>query len=579
MFKDFTIKKLIQDITIFIIFISGIVDILSTIPLVKRSVISKIERLDVLNLSSIANLHGTVMFIIGIIIIFITSRLYKRLRVAWLMAIIILPLSYYLQIQRHVSDLFSVFSFVNLFVFMVMLLSYKDFSRSSNPITIKYGITFALISIAIVVVNTTAGFFILRHHFPHIKNLSDAFLYSLNLFFSFNVSEIGIHSKIATFYVDFAFTLYWAGILLACLFTLTPLIYQPVVTIFDRNKVRDLVNLYSQNPLSYVFVEDDKKYFFAKTVEGVIAFNIVAGVIVCVGDPICKEEDMGVLLGEFLVYCKSNDLEILFCETTDKFLEIYKSMGFHNIKYGEEAMFYLPEYTLTGRKKVNLRNAINRATGEGIEVVEYKPLEKRDAGLESQIDDVSKEWLESKKNSELSFMIGTIGLKNPMDKRYFLAIDPQGVVQGFVVFYPYLEKKGYYADITRRRNTAPVGVMEKIMTSAFEQMKQEGILWCSMGIAPLANVGNDPEQGSIYEKILAYFYENMNSFYGFKSLHFYKLKYVPTHWHMCYLVYYKQFTPKMAYALVKAQNPKGVSDYLLTQVKQIFSSENKASKQ
>jgi len=67
-------------------------------------------------------------------------------------------------------------------------------------------------------------------------------------------------------------------------------------------------------------------------------------------------------------------------------------------------------------------------------------------------------------------------------------------------------------------------------------------------------------------------YEKMNSFYGFKSLYHYKKGYNPTHWITRYLIYSPaNFTPKIAYSLLKAQNPKGVSDYLLTQLKNRFS--------
>ena len=45
---------------------------------------------------------------------------------------------------------------------------------------------------------------------------------------------------------------------------------------------------------------------------------------------------------------------------------------------------------------------------------------------------------------------------------------------GFIVFSPYAGGEGYLADITRRRNNAPIGVMEKITIEAFNKMKLEG---------------------------------------------------------------------------------------------------------
>jgi phosphatidylglycerol lysyltransferase len=40
-----------------------------------------------------------------------------------------------------------------------------------------------------------------------------------------------------------------------------------------------LLKEYGYNPISYVSLEDDKKYYFEKDVEGVIAYVATAGVV------------------------------------------------------------------------------------------------------------------------------------------------------------------------------------------------------------------------------------------------------------------------------------------------------------
>ena len=65
-----------------------------------------------------------------------------------------------------------------------------------------------------------------------------------------------------------------------------------------------------------------------------------------------------------------------------------------------------------------------------------------------------------------------------------------------------------------------------------------------------------------------YIFENLNAFYGFKSLYQYKHKYAPTSWESRYLAFYpKALTIKVAYAIIKSQNPKAVSDYLVSKLK------------
>lgn len=42
------------------------------------------------------------------------------------------------------------------------------------------------------------------------------------------------------------------------------------------------------------------------------------------------------------------------------------------------------------------------------------------------------------KSSMLKFTMGTLGLDNPMDRRYFYAVDESGRMAAYIVFVPFL---------------------------------------------------------------------------------------------------------------------------------------------
>lgn len=561
-------KHYVENLAILLIVLSGISNIVLSLPY-RFKILSALELYYHLNAESIM-IHGTVSTIAGFILIVLSYRLYKRMRMAWTIMVGILPVSLILHILKF-HDYLNVFTLAESFVIVILLLGYKDFNRESNPVNLKWGIVMASVSLFLVLLNTAIGLLLLKNHFRYIADFEDSLLHSLRLLFYMDASVIETKTKLGMLYIRSAIVLNWVSIISAIVLVLKPLMYQPIISLRDREKVRNYLNQYGNNPISYVAVEEDKKYFFSTGVEGVIAYVIVGGVAVCAGDPICKKEDTVILLSEFVAHCKQHDLDICFCQTMGELLDHFKVMGFGIVKYGEEAMFDLSSHNISGGKAAKLRQAINNANRMGIEVFEYKPLEERDKQLENEIAEVSRSWLSFKKSSELSFMLGGIGLSNPMDRRYFVAVDPQKTVQGFAVFVPFNKKKGYYADVTRRREEAPLGVMEKIIMTAFDTMKNESLEWGSLGLAPLANIRGDDEGTSIVGLVLAFIYENLNNFYGFKTLHQYKKKYAPTLWESRFLAYYPNvFTPKIAYSIIKAQNPKGVTDYLLTQIRQIF---------
>lgn len=566
-------RKIIIDFSILFIILSGLENIFLSFPH-RFSLIRSLGLSYSLFSPETIAIHRAMSTIVGLIMVFVCYRLYKRMRMAWFITILVLPLSLVLRILRY-HDIINAFSIPELCAIIILLLFYKDFHKTSDPINFKWGLSLAIISIGLVLINTAFGLLYFRHHFNNIYDFTDAITKSLQLLFYMDVSVIEPRTKLAFFFGRSSILLNWTSITAAVFLILKPLIYQPFISKHDREKVREYLYLYADNPISYVAVEEDKKYFFSSDVKGAVAYVIAGGVAVCAGDPICKEEDAAILLGQFVTYCKQNDLDICFCQVASKYLPYFKSLNFGSIKYGEEAMFDLQQYNISGGKAAKVRQAINNANREGIVVVEYKPLDKRDKELEAQIEEVSNEWLSIKKSSELSFMLGSVGLDNPMDRRYFIAIDGNSRLLGFTVFTPFADKKGYYADVTRRRKDAPMGVMEKIIITGFETMKAEGLLCGSLGLAPLANIKDEGSKKSLIDSLLEFIYENLNNFYGFKTLHQYKKKYNPSHWEPRYLAYYpKLFTPKIAYAIIKAQNPKGVTDFILTQIKQIFINSN-----
>jgi phosphatidylglycerol lysyltransferase len=130
------------------------------------------------------------------------------------------------------------------------------------------------------------------------------------------------------------------------------------------------------------------------------------------------------------------------------------------------------------------------------------------------------------------------------------------------------------ADVTRRLPDAPQGVLEILIYEAFMIMRDEGVEWGSMGLSPLANV-RDEDHKMIISRLFEFVYENLNRMYGFKALHHSKEKYAPTEWQNKYIAYHPTlFSPKMAYAIVKSQNPKGIPELLQAQLKKQLDKNN-----
>ncbi|MDD5859281.1 MAG: DUF2156 domain-containing protein [Eubacteriales bacterium] len=302
----------------------------------------------------------------------------------------------------------------------------------------------------------------------------------------------------------------------------------------DWLRVRSLLRKYAFNSLAYLSLEDDKQWFFSEKVDGVASYALSGHTMVVCGDPVCRHEDLPVFLREILDYAESIHRHLIFLGTLETCLSAYREAGLGIYKSGEEAVFSVPTWSMAGGKCAKARSNYHTAVHHGLTVHEYKPYEKRDPAIEQEMKDISAQWFDEKHTSRLQFAVGTMMLDRECDKRYFYAVDKDGVMQGFHVLNPYLSGKGWIVDIMRRRDGCPHGVMELLFHDEMELLKKEGAAEASFGIAPLFNTEDEPHP-TAFEKGEHYVFENMNYIYGFKSLYEAKNKFNPT-WKNIYIV-------------------------------------------
>lgn len=510
-------------------------------------------------------LHQTLSFILGLLMLLMVFRLWRRVRLAWIAEVLTLTLTILLQFFRY-HQLTMPIVLIEAIPLAILLASYQDFSRRWDRLTLWKASGFVAASLFLLLLNASVGIFMLKSSFTGISTITDAVEDSVNLLFYMDKAELPISGAAGNVYADSLIAINWTCLVVSAFLLLKPLAIDPIGSRYGLERARRLVLRYGWNPMAYLALEKDKRYFFGRNVEGVTAYEIVGSVFVCCGDMICNPTDAPAFLGEILAFCKDNGLDPLFLNVTDQFLDLYRMAGFSSSKYGEDACFRLKDYTLAGKRAAKVRAAINHASKAGIEVLEYRPGDGRNHDLERQMGEITRQWLANKGGQALGFMMGSAGLENPLDRRYFYAREASGKVLGFVVFLPYRAGKAWLADVTRRRTDAPQGVLEKITWEAFGIFKEEGAEWGNLGLSPLFNVADDDEAG-LTERLFNYIYENMNKSYDFKALHHAKEKYGPTHWESRWLAYRPgPFSPAFAYALVRVQAGRGLAKLFLPEL-------------
>ncbi len=507
--------------------------------------------------------HFILAFVLGFIGLLVSVNLFRYVRSAWIIAMVTqsVLLGLHLLLTGHV---FALSTFISLFILIVLGATYKDFKRSSERLSLKRGLIIAAVPIAMALFNTILSMSILSDDYQGAHNAVLSFNDSLKFLFLMDTNLSKYTSEVHLFALSLIIVS-WVCIVIAALLVLKPLVYNPFVSSIERKKTYDLVNRFGKNPMDYMTLMSDKHYFFGEMTEGVIAYVMVNNIMVICGDIICAKEDAVTFLSEIRRFAYKNNWKLLFMDITEEFRTAYEDLDFGMIKIGEDACVRLSEFTLSGKPRAKVRANINHAKKNGLVVKEYEPLKQRNQAVEHEINEISQEWFKQK-GAEMGFMLGGLALENPLGRRYFYSENADGQMQAFIIFVPYAQGSGYMADVTRRRDAAPNGAMEIIFAQAFEKMAQEGVTWGNIGLCPLANMDKDDK--SITTQLFQFVYENLNGVYGFKGLYQAKKKWAPTDWQPRYIaISPKTFGPNFAYAMIKAQNPKGINKMILEKLK------------
>lgn len=496
----------------------------------------------------------------SIVLLAVSLQLFKRKRAAWIITVFILLLNVIRSVTGLNHPVTIAFMILDAILLGALFYYRDDFCCPSSKQSKKAAMIFLLLSLAGIAINAGISYHYMKTDaLRHSSSLWESLQTGTGMIFGMGRGPAGTFGVSGFELAVFWFS--WGCILAAVLHAVKPWIQTRRSETSDIQHARTLLNLYSQNPCAYLTLEDDKYLFFGTRADGVIPYGVVGHTVIVNGDPVCRNEDFSVLLEEFKSFCQKSAHSLFFLSVTDQYLTEYQNQGFGYVKCGEEARFKLSEYEISGKKGAKMRMNINHALKAGITIKEYKVLEQRDPEIEKAFDRISNEWLQQKRSGLLKFTLGSVGLEDPMDKRYFYAEDACDNIVAFIVFVPFLGKNGYMADVTRHGHDAPGGVMETIIYQAFQVFQKEGVEYGSLGVAPLA--GLEENSTNLVERLLCFVYTHLNECYGFRDLYRAKEKYSPTQWLPSYYVYLPKLpTPDMFYAVVKIQNPQGTVDYI-----------------
>jgi len=489
----------------------------------------------------------TVTVMTGFVLMAIAWRLALRKREAWSIATWTVTIAGVTHMAKGLDVEGALISFLLLGVLVAFR---KDFTVRSDPSAWSYILFIGPFALLFILGYTLLGFWIFRRGLlPHEFNLTQALSEGINLL---TWGSPRLYKPASERTLWFLRSLHWIGpaALMYVVWAVTmPVRHAHERTLRDKKYASALVRLYGQSPVSYFALTADKRFFFNSSEEVVIPYALIRNIPLALGDPIGPVDKVGKALQDWLTTCESNGWPPAFYQTTERFLDIYRSSGLLLLKIGEDAVIPLQTWTLSGKKKQDLRTALNKGKRFSWSFIMYDDV-VLDERIKEEIRRISEEWLAGR--SELAFSMGGTHIEGHPEERLSVAFDANGNVLGFLTWAPVYARRGWNLDFMRRRLDTPNGLMEYLITQSLLQFREHGYEMASLGMAPLANISDGQNDFPMLAKSLSLVYEKMSSIYAYKSLQMFKAKFLPE-WENRYLVYSSNLAvPQVLYAVAKA---------------------------
>lgn len=297
----------------------------------------------------------------------------------------------------------------------------------------------------------------------------------------------------------------------------------------DDRRYRALLRAHS-GTLGFLGTWDGNRHWFTPDGRGGIAYRLVSGFAISVGDPVGEGPD-AVVRG-FADFCDRQGWSPVLYSVHDSTLRTAQNLGWSHMPVAEETVVPLERFSLDGSAWAKVRQPYRRAGRDGLRA-EWTRWVDLAPGMAAQLDALSEQWIAEKALPEMGFTLGGLDeLKDP-ETALMLAIGAQGELQAVTSWLPVHDGgvlTGWTLDFMRRTDGTMPGVMEFLLASAALRMKADGLLFMSLSGAPLAHTP-DPDatagEAQGMRGLLSWLGGVLEPAYGFRSLLSFKAKFNP----------------------------------------------------
>lgn len=520
----------------------GIVNVLSAVRPAMQQRLHLLEQFSPLQVTRGGHLTSALA---GFALLLLATGLWRRKRVAWLLALLVLLAS----IVTHLLKGLDYEEASLAAVLCVVLLAWRThFHARSDPPSVRQAVWTMAAALLFTLAYGVTGFFLLDRHFRVHFGFLSAARQTVVMFTQFYDPGLQPITGFGRYFADSIYVVAGVTTGYSLLLLIRPVLAGQRASPLERTRAWEIVRAFGHTSLSRLTLLDDKLYYFSPG-GSVIAYVVEGRAAVVLGDPIGPPEDAPKCIQGFKYFCSLNDWLPVFYQVLPDYLNAYREAGFQALQIGQEGSVNLCDFSLDGGARKSIRTSVNKMKRLGYCAEVLEP--PHPSSMLHELRAVSDEWLSDRQTSEMRFSVGWFD-EDYLDSCKVLVVrNSDRRIEAFANLIEGFPADELTADMMRHRSHAEKGQMDFLFVSLFEWARAAGYARFNFGLSALSGIGEKPADPAI-ERALRYVFEHINRFYNFKGLHDYKDKYGPV-WSPRYVIFPNMAAlPAVGAALISA---------------------------
>ena len=206
-------------------------------------------------------------------------------------------------------------------------------------------------------------------------------------------------------------------------------------------------------------------------------------------DPVGAPSDYSELVWRFIERSRAQGGRASFYQVRPQTLPMYLDAGLRVLKLGEYASVSLPHFSLKGRSRSDLRQAINRGERENL-AIEIIPASSVPPLLH-ELRAISDSWLAQHKAAEKGFSLGAF-VDTYVERLPVALVRDAGRIVAFATLMTTDARIEASVDLMRHVPDAPNGTMDFLFVKLLQHFQAEGFQRFGLGMAPLSGMAQHP---------------------------------------------------------------------------------------